>query len=41
MDGRHRIVKALLNKENFIKAVRFKKTPDCDEYVMLFKTFEK
>ena len=29
MDGRHRIAKALLQKVNSIKAVRFEKTPDC------------
>ena len=29
MDGRHRVVKALLKKKKTIKAVRFKKTPPC------------
>ena len=29
MDGRHRIAKALLEKHETIKAVRFDVTPDC------------
>lgn len=29
MDGRHRVLHAMLNKHKSIKAVRFDKTPDC------------
>ena len=29
MDGRHRILKALLEKHESIRAVRFETTPDC------------
>jgi hypothetical protein len=32
LDGKHRLAKAILTGEKTIKAVRFKKMPDCGEY---------
>lgn len=32
LDGKHRVAKAILNNEKYIKAVRFKEMPDCGVY---------
>lgn len=34
LDGWHRIVKAILNEQRYIKAVRFKKNPDFDTFTV-------
>lgn len=32
LDGKHRVARAILEEEEFIKAVRFREMPDCGEY---------
>ena len=33
LDGKHRLIKAIVSKKETIKAVRFKILPDCGEYI--------
>tara|TARA_R110000772_G_scaffold125124_2_gene231799 strand:- start:359 stop:700 length:342 start_codon:yes stop_codon:yes gene_type:complete len=33
LDGKHRVAKAIIENKKYIKAVRFKKMPDCKEYI--------
>lgn len=34
LDGWHRIVKAIINNQRYVKAVRFKKNPDFDTFTV-------
>jgi hypothetical protein len=33
LDGKHRVAKAIIKNKKYIKAVRFKKMPDCEDYI--------
>ena len=33
LDGKHRLAKAIINKNKTIKAVRFDEMPDCGDYI--------
>lgn len=33
LDGKHRLAKAIITEQKYIKAVKFKEMPDCGEYI--------